>query len=648
MITYKSFLEIKRIVELDELNNGEIAFFDDKIVLKDFSGNIKYIELYNGEASFTLYGIRVPVAQTPEEMTDNTIERVLIKRTLNSNGDVIDTEYIGDETELEFNFTSSNEMIGNFESDKLNSLHPFNAMSVLQYKIQPTKQYVSDSQTAEEIDSDFTKLPLFFKNKVKLRTVNDVSYDYYLISDVWFDDFYPVESHLKQDGSYADVVWLESNWRITNLNTNTFGVSSAFFNGDYVVDSEDNNNPTFIINESIWFDYLYYIYMIKTASFNPILSSLDNTGFSINDSISYIYYDTQTTSYKSVFNNIDVNKEFTISSSNFTISSFSSTQIIIDINASDEVVESIKNNLPDNGYYCLALTNDLSGLNYTPMSSSYITDGCAEFYGVINKNINGYPHRLVFSAYGELTEPSGYQSILPSQHLYVLLIKTIPPFVCGVLNNQITNSGDVCIDNIKNIFPVYFSNGMFKSLSEEYLSDNSYIFSLPYNYSIYIDSGSHSSWFNTSTSKPQNILTKLRTKLQYNYFDGVFADYQENTNNITSTSNNKQINCIISFDNKKVKQKDIYCNGVTNSSDITDFSTRQGCIRGNLNGCLFENTGDSYPWQEYELFTGCLLKNNTVTIGWNNFTINQRDTKESGTTETRLNNDCVTRLMFFE
>lgn len=648
MISYKCLLEIKRIVELEELKSGEIAFFNNNLVLKDFNGNINYVDIFLGETSFTIYGIRVPVKSSPNDMTDNTIERVLIKRTINNKGEVLDYEYIGDETGLEFNFIEDNEFYGHFESDKLNEMHPFNKMDIQEYQISPTKQYISPSQTSDAIDTQFTKLPLFFKNKQKTKTINGVTFDYYLISDVWFSDFYPVESHLKDDGTYANCIWLETNWRITNLSEGQIGDSSAFFDGDFVKEAEESNKPTYIINSSVWFDYLYYIYMIKTASFNPILSSIEETNFSINNAITYVYYEKENTSYKSVFNNIDTNKEFTSLIGNITISNFSSDQIVLDINEADDVVEHIKNNFPDTGLFCLVVTNDISGLSASPMSLSYINNNCAEFYGAITKNVYGYPNRLIFNSYGFLTEPVTYQNLTSSPNLYLLLIKSIPPLVCGVSNNHITNFGEISLDNIKNIFPIYFSNGMFRSTSDEYLSNSDYIFSLPYNYSIYIDSGCHSSWFNNSTTKPQNLLSKLRGRLLYYYFNGLFADYKESTNNIISTTVGNKINCIISLENKKIKQKDIYPNGVEYSSDITNFSEREGCVRGNLNGCIYENSGDSYPWQEYELFTGCLLKDNTITLGWSNFTLNQRDTKFSGYTEYRLNNDCVTRLMFFD
>ena len=360
MISYKCLLEIKRIVELEELKSGEIAFFNNNLVLKDFNGNINYIDIFLGETSFTIYGIRVPVKSSPNDMTDNTIERVLIKRTINNKGEVLDYEYIGDETGLEFNFIEDNEFYGHFESDKLNEMHPFNKMDIQEYQISPTKQYISPSQTSDAIDTQFTKLPLFFKNKQKTKTINGVTFDYYLISDVWFSDFYPVESHLKDDGTYANCIWLETNWRITNLSEGQIGDSSAFFDGDFVKEAEESNKPTYIINSSVWFDYLYYIYMIKTASFNPILSSIEETDFSINNAITYVYYEKENTSYKSVFNNIDTNKEFTSLIGNITISNFSSDQIVLDINEADDVVEHIKNNFPDTGLFCLVVTNDIS------------------------------------------------------------------------------------------------------------------------------------------------------------------------------------------------------------------------------------------------------------------------------------------------
>ena len=289
MKNIKSHLTIKKVADYSEIEIGDICLINGLIVLRDFDNNLKFLKYESSD--FIIYGIRVPVKSNLIDMTDDTIERVLIKRKVSPSGNIIDEEITGDGTGLVFTKTN----------DTFTSQHPFDKMIKRQIDVVSNNgnslaAFSSSTRSGgEEFDnhyirsSFFTKLPLFYKNKEKTKIVDGVEYDYYLISDIHWVDFKPVESHLKDNGDYANEIWIESDWHVADLASNE-ETKSSYFDGDFVINSDNEDIPTYCINSLVWFDYLYYIYMIKTASFRPFLDESKWT-FDITKAYNFIYYD---------------------------------------------------------------------------------------------------------------------------------------------------------------------------------------------------------------------------------------------------------------------------------------------------------------------------------------------------------------------
>ena len=278
MINVKTFLSLKNIASTDELDIGEIGILNEQ--LDDRVYKIKSFE--DGTYYTNIYGVRIPVTypQDPAQLTDDKIERVLIKRLVDEDGNYIDTEFDGDDTEMKY-IISWDE--GRVVEDTISqNYHPFNKMEVIDAKYN---------------GNESTILPIFYKNKSIGRTIGDNEYIYYLISERPFDDFYPVESHLNQDGFYSKEIYLESDWREVQQDP-------------LYLDTYDNKklyDDCFFINASIWNDYLYYLYMIKTMSFFPFKQLVEN--------YTPIYC---TTSYAPL-NSITQTPDFTVDGTSFTI-----------------------------------------------------------------------------------------------------------------------------------------------------------------------------------------------------------------------------------------------------------------------------------------------------------------------------------------
>ena len=119
MKNMKSHLTIKNVADYSEIEIGDICLINGLIVLRDFDNNLKFLKYENNEdIDFVIYGIRVPVESNLTDMTDDTIERVLIKRKISHSGNIVDEEIIGDDTNLVFTNTT----------DTFSSLHPFDKM----------------------------------------------------------------------------------------------------------------------------------------------------------------------------------------------------------------------------------------------------------------------------------------------------------------------------------------------------------------------------------------------------------------------------------------------------------------------------------------------------------------------------------------
>ena len=252
MINIKTFLSLKNIASTDELDFGEIGILNEQLYFRGFDDRVYKIKSFEDGTYYTnIYGVRIPVTypQDPAQLTDDKMERVLIKRLVTSDGNYVDTEFVGDETEMKYIISWED---GHVIEDTISqNYHPFNKMEVIDAKYN---------------GSESTILPIFYKNKSIGRTIGNNEYIYYLISERPFDDFYPVESHLNQDGFYSKEIYLESDWR-------------EVYSEPLSLDTHDNKNlysDCFFINASIWNDYLYYLYMIKTMSFFPFKQLVEN------------------------------------------------------------------------------------------------------------------------------------------------------------------------------------------------------------------------------------------------------------------------------------------------------------------------------------------------------------------------------------
>lgn len=283
MINVKTFLSLKNIASTDELDIGEIGILNEQLYFRGFDDRVYKIKSFEDGTYYTnIYGVRIPVTypQDPAQLTDDKMERVLIKRFVTSDGNYVDTEFVGDETEMKYIISWEDGRV--IEDTISQNYHPFNKMEVIDAKYN---------------GSESTILPIFYKNKSIGKTIGDNEYIYYLISERPFDDFYPVESHLNQDGFYSKEIYLESDWR-------------EVYSQPLYLDTHEKKKlyeDCFFINASIWNDYLYYLYMIKTMSFFPFKQLVEN--------YTPVYY---TTTY-SPLKDIDQTPDFDVLINNFTI-----------------------------------------------------------------------------------------------------------------------------------------------------------------------------------------------------------------------------------------------------------------------------------------------------------------------------------------
>ena len=241
MKSLKTFLTIKRCASLEESENNDVFFVGEHLFYKTMSGNIQELKTKPFLDEYgIIYGIRVRVSDDGDvnSMTDDKIERVLIVRTIDKHGVYHDNEIHGDDTGLTF-YTEGNKFSGT-----LNNTFPFNDFEEV-----PSRYN----------DNLFIKIPLFYKNKTNLQTRNGEKYLYYLISNSCFDDFYPSESHKTQEKDYVPYICLSKTWGVL---TDWYNMSHYLPEGSRYVFQKG-------LNKNIWFGCLYYLYMIKTASFFP-------------------------------------------------------------------------------------------------------------------------------------------------------------------------------------------------------------------------------------------------------------------------------------------------------------------------------------------------------------------------------------------
>lgn len=241
MKSVKTFLTIKKYASLDESEKNEVFFVGEHLFYKTMSDTVHELKITPMAKEFgIIYGIRIKIPDdgNVNSMTDDKIERVLIVRTIDANGVYHDNEFYGDDTGLTF-YTEGNKFSGT-----LNNTFPFNDFEEV-----PSRYH----------DNLFIKIPLFYKNKTNLQTRNGKKYLYYLISNSCFDDFYPSESHKTQEKDYVPYICLSKTWGVL---TDWYNMSGHLPEGSRYVFQKG-------LNKNIWFGCLYYLYMIKTASFFP-------------------------------------------------------------------------------------------------------------------------------------------------------------------------------------------------------------------------------------------------------------------------------------------------------------------------------------------------------------------------------------------
>lgn len=672
MINIKSFLSLKKISDISEMNIGDVCLLNDKILLKNADGYFKTISFSDENYfEFIIYGIRVPVQGLLSIMTDETIERVIIKRKIMPNGEIIDNELVGDDCYLDF--TKS--------VDTFSDLHPFNGMNKEERTIASRTGnllygFVSSTNESNRWNdyytkkAYFTRLPLFYKNKEKTRTVNGIKYDYYLISDVYWDDFYPVESHLKDNGEYASSIWIESDWHVADLSS--FGnPRSKYFLGDFILNDNNDDIPTYCINSLVWYDYLYYLFMIKTASFKPFLNP-EKWDFDVSKAYNFIYDDQNTNNYKQLQTNSDYIQVQQGEQLDLTVTFTYTTSTYVRLNLTSPLFSTHME-------YLQKLKNDLSKFNHCLVlqdkNNVIFVYACVELLG---SGSSGDTILLKMNCPRFYTRSEFESSNYYNRTFHVVLIKSIP------YNSDITyrNSEKTyfeehrfCVDNISNIFPVFFKPFYFNesnNANELSIFNATVQTASSLNYDTFIDCGFRSSWLNSSTSKKRNIFGSSvnydnipLTKLNIPFFNGICSEFE-----ISSTiESGMGIYSVVNYDNNKIKMINLK-NGIINSSylDNTNF-----VARGNLGGMFCTNRSNTVCYNnkyfnEYLLYIGIynenyVYKNNgntTVSVpsfiyfGWNNISLmkngyhvsNLVDNTNSSISAKDLYT--VTRFMYFD
>lgn len=274
MKSIKSFLRIKTIASESELLSGEVGILKNELVYRDFNDKINYVKTYKNnedETTIILYGIRI--YEDPRFYGYSYIDRVKIERKIKLDGSFQDIEYIGNYSGLSFK-TENNK----FYNGMFDSLEPFKSMTKEILEINEQEFYKINEQQYDVTYGEFTKLPIFFKNKEKSKEIqiltgasyNEITQEwtntyttttarYYLISPLPFDDFYPVESHFV-NGTYKNQIYIESDWRQQE--------KRRFLSTDNRIEKLNCS----LISDVIYYNYLYYIYMIKTASKQPFIN----------------------------------------------------------------------------------------------------------------------------------------------------------------------------------------------------------------------------------------------------------------------------------------------------------------------------------------------------------------------------------------
>ena len=554
MINVKTFLSLKNIASTDELDFGEIGILNEQLYFRGFDDRIYKIRYNEDDTYYTdIYGIRLPITypQNPAQLTDDKMERVLIKRLVDEDGNYIDTEFDGDDTEMKYVISWDE---GRVVEDTISqNYHPFNKMEVID---------------ARYIGSEATILPIFYKNKTLAKTVNGKDYIYYLISERPFDDFYPVESHLNQDGYYSKEIYLESDWR-----------EVPFSNPLELEGYEDKRlyENDFYMNASIWSDYLYYLYMIKTMSFFPFKQLVEN--------YTPVYY---TTSYAPL-NSITQTPEFTVDGTLFTI-----TRIKLN-NASDLkltdgicVLAGIAFNTGDNA----------PNIRNLPLSQTYPN------YPVFTR---AFVHRIPDTDDYEIVPdviPFGITFAQNTAKPYIVFLSQIPYdyYPNGELVDDVHEYEDLDIENgtlespvrmkvdfIKNIFPVFYNATCVLDYNRSSITlEQQLMKHYNYNTPIFFSTSSNILYEKTLAFKDNIIESRYAGGSNIyikNYFvNNLMLDYEEF--NLLVNTLQKSNNYLQKLNNKSM------CIGIQKTNTISNASELENKkIIGNIEGIKYERTG---------------------------------------------------------
>lgn len=490
MRTIKSFLSLKQIVELNELECGEIAILKNKLYMRDYSNKIINLYSYdeqNKDFIAKIYGIRSYYYNNAE-----VLQYVLINRHIQIDGSYYDEEKAGNESGLSFSAADNK-----FNNGLFDTLEPFKSMTKKTFNIR--------EQTFENKDlwiwstADFVKLPIFYKNKVKTKITEvvvggyqafnpdtnifenvqlkeNLQCDYYLISEYPFDDFYPVESHTQNNQTKSEI-YIESDWRQQEQRKyiNKFNSNSGI---------ETNKYNCCLINDFIFYGYIYYIYMIKTKSFHPFqtINPQKKSVFIIGADGFYGHegYDESMAPYLNTIQGGPVNTADKLSG-----------ETALQEQVTPEIYEQIKKYK----YYVKLTTGTTSDQLFRNIffeDCNYNINGCTQHIGGstyrFNVSLMAQPKFNLTSEQGcvwfLISEIMKYQKlttgtnnfltnkIIYNNTAYPYIIKTIPHFytkngVHGagdgfrkdleIENNTYTDSGNFCIDNLRNILPVTYN-----------------------------------------------------------------------------------------------------------------------------------------------------------------------------------------------
>lgn len=445
----KTFLKIKTIVDLSELEPGDIALFNNKLYVRKYDESLDIIEMKKEESFLEtiIYGIRIKIPQNVYS-EEPTIERVLIKRKISTDGIITDNEFIGDETGLTFeasNYTFYNGKFSNYE--------PFASMTEQNIQIEEQTAESPYSSSIRFVNGKFTSLPIFFKNKEKTKTIEGIKYDYYLISPIKFDDFYPVESHVKDNGEIINTLYLESDWRQFECDERETLTTNGFHGFQ-------------LINDVLFYSYIYYIYLIKTANINPFKDIIQqNNSIFIKGPEGFEEFEGYDSSMSNSLKTITGGK---------TSIDFPTT---VDTTKYPYYLKLSNGKDTDQFFRNIFFTDCIYNINGEYTDSKLVSFIASPRFNLTSETgcvwllISEIVKKQITS-----TELNDFRTYINSNNNFTIngndkpyIIKSVPFFYdyndsIGVYrkdaiiqNNTYTDSGNFCIDNLRNILPVFYN-----------------------------------------------------------------------------------------------------------------------------------------------------------------------------------------------